>query len=203
MPTMNNNNPSNSAEEQTADYKLAPEQDVVQAEDDTIVLSSGLSAALPQISLGNGHRCFGYGLDMRRSVILVDMINIGYVIAGIISLVVLHSLDSSEFDDDDVQVVASEMDDNMGLLMAFAVLKVGLSVLGIYGAMQYNIYMVAVCLATYLFDFFYSLSLMNMMPVIYSSLFAYPHVVYIYEVQLGIVTPDNYLSSGYEKCCCA
>jgi hypothetical protein len=78
---------------------------------------------------------------------------------------------------------------------------IGVSFLGIMGAKDYIEWKVMVAAAWYIIGALLSLRGLDVIGVIFSALFAYPHIVFIQEMRNGIMTEENYPKEEYSICC--
>jgi hypothetical protein len=152
-----------------------------------------------------GHKCCGGCCDMRRAVIIVNALNLVFVAVGLFRVLAMkknsaNANDMYDVDDDDDEVVATMMEFGNIPLAGFIVLtcaRLLCSVIGIVGAVQYNIYMVGVGAAGYVIDAVMALVLFQLIGFFYYVFFAYPHLFFISEVRKGIMSKENYPNEDY------
>ena len=150
-----------------------------------------------------GHKCCGGCCDMRRAVIIVNIINCTFLLLAIMSLAAIKGADPDNYTDDEVSKALADVDgESVGAVIAISVIKLAINALGIYGALQYNIIMVGLSCAVYCIDFFFALLAVNIFGLLYAGFFAYPHFFYIKEVKAGTMTPENYPINERQSCCC-
>jgi hypothetical protein len=146
---------------------------------------------------GCGNRCC---CDMRRAVIIVNIINIVIIVLGMMTKFSGYNI---TYDDDQV---AAEMEayrnEPLGLFIAFGTLHILLSAAGIVGALRYNVYLVAIAAAAYCFACVMALVALNPYGLLYPGFFAYPHFFFIKEVREGTMSKENYHNEEL-SCCCA
>jgi hypothetical protein len=81
------------------------------------------------------------------------------------------------------------------------VFAIGVAYLGIMGAKEFNELKVGVAAGWYCVGALLSLLGLDILGVICSALFAYPHIVFIQEMRQGIMTEANYPKEEYSMCC--
>jgi hypothetical protein len=147
-----------------------------------------------------GHRCCGGCCDMRRAVIVVNVVSICVCSLALIEVIFFKST-----------VVASLMpnleqlnDKILWTTGAVVFVEMVLYGAGVYGACKYNQCLVGVAMMTYFAKIIVHLSYFwfYMTPVILlNALFAYPHYFLIKQIRSGILSEDNYPSEKYSCCC--
>jgi hypothetical protein len=165
------------------------------------------------------HKCCGGCCDMRRAVIVVNIVNACIMVLGFLSVAALaggssstSAATSSSNDDQaaanddqmesEVKEVYTSMEgSSIAFLMAIMAVKLILNLVGIYGAMTYNVLMVGASCVSYILEGLMALVTLNVFSALYCGFFAYPHVFFIREVRAGIMTKENY-SSVKHSCCC-
>jgi hypothetical protein len=167
------------------------------------VVASGETDALPlEVEEGDGvYRRTGVkqewccGCDMRRAVMIVDSLNAALLLPLIIMLLLARFVPDSSLNDNP--------DDRPPYwLIAVPLIKLGTDVLGIYGAITYNVCMVGITGTSYYLEailaFFglvayFPLSLFSVTPfyLISALFFAHPHFCFMDEVKRGIMTEEN------------
>ena len=148
------------------------------------------------------HKCCGGCCDMRRAVIIVNIVNSVFLALGLMSFGVAASVDGSNYDDDEVKEAYTSLDNaGLGVLTAIIAVKLVISLLGIYGAFSYNVMLVGVSCAAYCLEALLALVTLNLATAFYCGFFAYPHFFFIREVRAGIMTKETY-SSVEHSCCC-
>jgi hypothetical protein len=152
-----------------------------------------------------GHSCCGSCCDVRRAVIIVNIITITFASLGIVTMGGLMAASSASYDDDEVQEAMSAFNEgvnlSMGIAIAFAAIKIIANSLGIYGAVKYNIWMVGVSLSVHCVDFVMGVFALNAAGLVMGALFAYPHFFFIKEVRSGIMSEATYVNEK-QSCCC-
>lgn len=170
-----------------------------------------------------GHLCCGGCCDTRRAVMIVDTINAIVSVLALISVLVIKKANKiagtyihnsatsySNYMDDDSFV--QSIDETYQLFMhSFLPLNVILvivmirligSVIGLVGAYRYNTTFVGVTAVLYCLDIGFGIILTNVIDIILYGFMVYPHFVFIYEVNCGIMTPERYTSNEEFCCCC-
>lgn len=130
--------------------------------------------------------------------------------------------------DDDL--VQPYVDVHFGLSVGLFLLRLLCNSLGLVGAYRFSIPLVSVSLTAYIVEFMSALFLrrnmfslfmaqfltyprdpllgglvgmhLNVVVMIVSASFAYPHAVFIYEVKESILSPETYALGPQEQCCC-
>jgi hypothetical protein len=151
-----------------------------------------------------GHAFCGGCCDVRRAVVIVNIISITFASLGIVTMVALMTATSASYDDDGVQEAMTAFNEanlSMGLAIAMIAIKLVANGLGIYGAVTYNIWMVGVSLSVYCVDFVMGVVALNIFSMVMVALFAYPHFFFIKEVRSGIMSEANYVNEK-QSCCC-
>ena len=166
-----------------------------------------------QLAAGNGgdgrklgHKCCGGCCDVRRAVIIVNIINAVLLTLSLSSAVLMHKASGQmnvEGMDDDSFLAALEEFNNfpIGGFLAIQTVKILLSVAGILGAVQFNQVGVGLAMFGYLFDAAMALVGFNLLGLLFPLMFAYPHGFLIKEIRAGIMTKRNYASEEYSCCC--
>ena len=152
-----------------------------------------------------GHKCCGGCCDMRRAVIIVNIINAFVLILGIASFFGTRALanNASEIYDDDGVIAAFEGFSSLplGAFLAIQVTRIVCSLAGIVGGMKYNVILTGVAALMYCVDAVMSLVVFNIGGLVYSLFFAYPHFFFIKEVRAGIMSEENYPNEKMSCCC--
>lgn len=179
---------SNPSENQvTTEYTLATAAKDVNT--DGLFVQDGATGS--RTGLKQGHKCCGGCCDMRRAVIIVNIVNASLLLLGIFGLLALVRIDPSTFDDDELKQSLSSIDNaSVGILIAISAVKVLLNCAGIVGALRYNIYLVGACAAVYCMETATALFFVNIPNLVYSALFAYPHFFFIREGTLVCAAID-------------
>lgn len=165
-----------------------------------------------------GHKCCACCCDVRRAVIILNCVNILLMINALYQELIWRKTAQENiangkvpFDDDymiaEYQKVA---DMSVARIVFVNLLKGIISVVGIFGALHYNVYMVGITGIMYSILAF--MAFVNMFlvekyafilvgTILFAGLFAYPHFVFIREVRKGIMTPETYPEEK-QSCCC-
>eukprot|EP00562_Extubocellulus_spinifer_P002258 CAMPEP_0178477718 /NCGR_PEP_ID=MMETSP0696-20121128/4276_1 /TAXON_ID=265572 /ORGANISM="Extubocellulus spinifer, Strain CCMP396" /LENGTH=192 /DNA_ID=CAMNT_0020105039 /DNA_START=250 /DNA_END=828 /DNA_ORIENTATION=- len=169
------------------------------------VLVSAEVAAAGRMGLAQGHRCCGGCCDMRRAVIIVDAVGIFicvfYAIYFAILATVVEETDSSTMDDATKQQVEGMMVQMEHVFLGLMAIKIPLNGLGIYGAMKFKHWPVAVALAAYVVEVIIDAVTFNIGGLLLAGFFAYPHVVFLREMKSGVMSELNYPTEKYSCCC--
>jgi len=151
-----------------------------------------------------GHKCCGSCCDMRRAVIIVNIINAVLLTMGIFSVLAARHMSSQvdAVDDDELANALEEFNSlPIAALLVIQISKILVSILGIFGAIRFNIYMVGIAMAAYVFDAVFALIGLNIAGLLFAGFFAYPHGFFIKEVRAGIMSKENYPNEEYSCCC--
>ena len=153
-----------------------------------------------------GHSCCGGCCDMRRAVIIVDIISVVFVALGLLTFTVGVQILSNLPTDPNNPTSGEEIQKTVGsipigLVIAMGVVKILCYVVGIQGAISFTSWMVQVALVCYVIDFFLNAWQFNIFGMVLIAFFAYPHYFLVQEMKSGIMTPDNY-PNEVQSCCC-
>jgi len=181
------------------DYVLDPSN----VSEGTTATGATVSYTYDTLPSKKGHKCCGGCCDVRRAVMVVDSVNICFSFMGLMSVLTMKTLNSSNFDDDEVKTAIEAMDDNMPWILLFivSIASVLCNAVGIYGAYKYHVGCVGIGLAAYCSYFLIDLLSFNIGGLVYNAFFAYPHFVLIQEMNQGIMTPENYPNEVHSCCC--
>ena len=149
-----------------------------------------------------GHLYMGCCCDTRRATIIVNIVNL--VLAVITALIygLASGIAVNELDDDAIKNdIANKSGAIAGIIALFFVIALTFSGLGIYGAMKYNKCMVISAAVWYGLSALVSLSGGDVLGCVISGLFCYPHVMFVQEMQKGIMTEQNYPNEMHSCCC--
>ena len=151
---------------------------------------------IPGVYRKQGHSCCGGCCDMRRAVIVVNMISIAMYIISIFAISVVNRV---EFDDDVMEEPIVQVP--VGWMIAIIFAKILCYAIGIWGAVSFSLWQVYVALGMYMIALIFNAIVLNLIAVLVAGLFAYPHVYLVQEIKKGIMTKDNYYSEE-QSCCC-
>jgi hypothetical protein len=156
-----------------------------------------------QPGVRQGHSFFGCMCDMRRAVIIVNIISLFFVTIGVFTFSVLSSSKfQDEFDDnDDSQKGFDELDRWRGALIAIIVLSFIIHISGIVGGVRSSRRMVLVPGVWLSLGCLVNLLTLNIGAAVVCCLFAYPHFIFFREIQMGIMSTENYANER-QSCCC-
>jgi hypothetical protein len=150
---------------------------------------------------------------MRRAVIIVNII---FLILSVISLIVYLASPTaltSQIDDDNL---ISDVEEAYVVDSIFVGISMVVSILVIWGAMQYKMWTIIVgvvwLVVQYIFSIVWILSAYNDYDVnvpianfvisgIITGLFIYPHVGFIIEIKNGVMSKETYAREE-NSCCC-
>jgi hypothetical protein len=154
---------------------------------------SQASEAVATESAGRAHLFCGFCCDMRRAVIIVNVVNIFLVILSSLLLLVF----SLHFDFDGEDVRSPSIQDVIGISLPAVIL----SGFGITGAVKFKYWLVV------LVGFYYGImALLDMIivdipGVVKGFLFCYPHVILAQEIDKGVMSEENYPNAKHSCCC--
>mmetsp|Transcript_15584 Transcript_15584/g.20303 ORF Transcript_15584/g.20303 Transcript_15584/m.20303 type:complete len:224 (+) Transcript_15584:29-700(+) len=150
----------------------------------------------------SGHSCCGGCCDMRRAVIIINAINIFriiffiaiYLISGQEFLVTSEESGKMHYDADEQTFY------NWVVPVTWGLTILACNFLGVDGALSFNKWMVGAPLVFYCFLFFSALISQDILGICLSGSLAYPHFVFIHEMNSGIMTWQNYHNED-QSCC--
>jgi hypothetical protein len=143
-----------------------------------------------------GHRFMIFCCDMRRAVIILDAITISFVLLHLILFLgfgIQLEADTGGTSTFQVQSVQK------AILVGLA--GVAMPGLGIYGALTYKYYFLALAALYFGYQFFLDLFTLNLLSIMWSAVYVYAHAVLTNEMSTGIMTEENYPSEKYSCCC--
>jgi len=169
-----------------------------------------------------GEKCCKCCCDYRRAVIVINII---FIVAGVISI--LGAITSSQFNQnsgtiDDDTVVKDELKDLNVLNSIISGIGLVASIASLVGAVNYNIYLVAVNVIWMMIQYIASVIISEqfynsiddkvegdlsspilsyVIQAVVVGLFIYPHVGFIREVKSGIMSRETYPREEYSCCC--
>lgn len=160
-------------------------------------------AVEPTTAVGRrSHLYFGFGCDMRRAVLIVNVITILMAFVALILFFSASAYLSNGSDDENVNAYAMG---NFGVFAAVVVLNTVLATtfagLGIWGALHFNMYFVIAAAIWHAISAVLSLVYGDLVGAVMAGCFLYPHVVLAQEMQRGIMTESNYPREK-KNCCC-
>lgn len=167
-----------------------------------VFIDGGGASLLP--GQKQGHKCCGGCCDVRRAVIIVNVINMAVLLMGLFSLLATKALydNAGDYDDDEVKE-AMELYGNapLGSIIGILVVQIVISALGAVGAFVYNKWMVGMTAAAYFIGVAMGLIALNPGSIVYNLFFAYPHFFLIKEIHQGSMTKETYPDEK-QSCCC-
>jgi hypothetical protein len=152
---------------------------------------------IPAFGRKQGHSCCGGCCDMRRAVIVVNMISIAMYT---INIFVISAVGKVEFDDDVMKEAIVEFPP-VGWMVAIMFAEILCYAIGIWGAVSFSLWQVYVALGMYMITIIFNMIVFNFIALLMAGFFAYPHVYLIQEIKKGIMTKENYYSEE-QSCCC-
>eukprot|EP00977_Amphora_coffeiformis_P020049 scaffold7808_cov184-Amphora_coffeaeformis.AAC.28 len=154
-----------------------------------------------------GHKCCGCDgcCDMRRAVIIVNIIQAGILGMGMLILLATRNLanNAGNIYDDDTTIAAMEdfKDAPLGVGLAIMGVQIVAALCGIAGGMKFNVILTAVAGLSYTITFAMGLVSLNLAGLVYNGFFLYPHILFVQEIRNGIMTEANYPNEK-QSCCC-
>lgn len=156
-----------------------------------------------------GHICCKKCCDVRRAVIILNLINIAFIIGCILSLYGLKYIwnnpeeYSNETDDQSFQTTLDTIEKiPYHWIMFVSIIHIGISWIGIVGAFNYKVYMIGFAALMYIFDVVLSICQWKFLAAFIAALFAYPHLYLMQEIKHGIMSQESYKSNEEYSCCC-
>jgi len=162
-----------------------------------------------------GHKCCGGCCDVRRAVIIVNIIEACFAFLGMLGLLAMNNMTTSlyssadQYDDDEVAAAMAEYEEAMatfgsipiGAILAIQAVRVVGALAGIVGAIKYNFYLVGAAGIMYCVSCATSIVALNLGGAIMAGFFAYPHYFLVQEIRKGIMSEENYHNER-QSCCC-
>ena len=147
-----------------------------------------------------GHLCCGHFSDMRRAVIVANVINI--ILALFEILIPNKYLWTYDSDFVDKQSAGQTMNASFGQSILLSLPRILLSGIGIYGAINFTYWQIFIVALWHTTDCGISLLLWDVPGIITGILYTYPHVVFAQQLSKGIMTKDTYYTREQSACCC-
>jgi hypothetical protein len=151
-----------------------------------------------------GHLFFGCCCDMRRAVIIVDIINTVFASLNLLAILTFTLFGSNLTDSFDDDVTKNDMAIATSypvVAIVMAVFALVCPVLGIVGAARYSGWMVIVPAVWYCVDMVISILSSSPAGAALAVMFIYPHIFLFKQLNKGIMTMDNY-PNEIHSCCC-
>jgi hypothetical protein len=173
-----------------------------------------------------GQKCLGCCCDMRRAVIIISIMYLSFSTISLVFLLGFESLRMATKDAFDDDVLLETIEHGYFVQSIFVGIGVVASMCSLVGAIQYNIYLVAInivwliteYIATVVIEMLAYLEIEESyagtqnirMPwaswvisaIIISAFFIYPMVRFIREINLGVMSRETYPREEF-SCCCA
>ena len=149
--------------------------------------------------------------DVRRATLIVNIITIVLNLFTFVFMFVGFNFVTNNLDaiEEDMNSQDKEDLENFVKSGGFALLEVMMSIflfvsiflhaVGVYGALKFQKWAITVAAASYGVGVVLHLLGMNLIHVVISGLFLYPHIVLIQEINQGIMTDYNY--ENVANCC--
>lgn len=176
----------------------------VQGEEATGVFKNDGGVVVAPAGQKQGHKCCGGCCDVRRAVIVVNLVNIGILGMTALSLLAQKNVanNAETVDDDEVQEVMDLYASmKLGPIVAVMAVQIVISAVGVAGAFLFNYLMVGVTAIAYCLGIVSSLVALSPGSLLYNGFFLYPHIFLIKEIRSGVMTKENYPAEK-QSCCC-
>jgi len=167
-----------------------------------------------------GAKCCGCCCDYRRAVIVLAIINICISIGYLIFILAAASIPGAQVNVDD-DAVMTTVEGNVPIQAALYGVSLFCSICALVGANKFNIPLVAINTLWYVGSFIGGAVLLvntantvedatgenlSVIPSIIISavitmLFMYPHIGFMYEVKVGIMSAETYPREEFSCCC--
>lgn len=163
-----------------------------------------------------GHVCCFFCCDMRRAVVIVNILNIFNVLFWLLIMMGFDSI-IKQTEEEQYQEFL-QIEKSLAGLLVFSVIGWILSFGAIYGAFKYKIVPVALQALFTAIYFLGSNILLHkaaqshaqlshswynwLFSLVINLLFVYPHLMLLTELRSGIMTPETYSSREKASCCC-
>jgi hypothetical protein len=167
--------------------------------------SDGLYHGNPTGKLKQGHRCCGGCCDVRRAVIIVNIVGLAtnglMLIFFLAGASFLNQMASALDDDQAVSDAHSTLDFGAVGIVTYSIVHMAAQGIGIYGAIHYNQLMVGLCFVFYVISFIVSGVQVSIVGLVINGFFGYPHFYFLKEVRSGILSEETYPTEK-QSCCC-
>mmetsp|Transcript_14577 Transcript_14577/g.40510 ORF Transcript_14577/g.40510 Transcript_14577/m.40510 type:complete len:211 (-) Transcript_14577:259-891(-) len=154
----------------------------------------------------NHHLLFcGVCCDHRRAVLVVNAISIAFRLLAMIIVVIGASFFNKNLDEIEAEVTDDQYRKQLdefakeggiqiveAIFEFFFAISILLHACGIYGALQFKQWGIITAASTYALSFLSALISMNLLDIIMSGLFLYPHIYMLKLMREGIMTDYNY-----------
>jgi hypothetical protein len=144
--------------------------------------------------------------DMRRAVIIVNLVTIIVSIGLLLLLLVTRRVTAQiqdDFQDDQVQSAAADQwskIENVSYVY-HVFLRIVCAALGVLGGLFFHGILVAFSAVSLLVDFGVSIVLRDWVGIFMSPIFLYPHLMFLRYLRSGLMSPENYRNE-MQSCCC-
>uniref|UniRef100_A0A7R9WZN6 Uncharacterized protein n=1 Tax=Craspedostauros australis TaxID=1486917 RepID=A0A7R9WZN6_9STRA len=176
--------------------------------DGEIVTGAPGGGGSPSPRMKEGQVCCGSCCDMRRAVIIVNIVMVTFLTLNVFlqflgyELVELAARESDA--SEDTKEAAKEMESlHIGLRILFHLLEIAAYSFAIRGAIKFERNFVLIGFCAYIFSFGVNLLILRkLVGAVLTAFFAYPHYFLAKEIEDNIMTPENYPNEVH-SCCCA
>jgi len=152
-----------------------------------------------------GHICCYCCCDVRRAVMIMDILMILMVVIGALTLIsgaqIVEQVAAIADDDEVKQGAALLQNFPIGLFVISTSIQLVCYGFGVYGALKYRPAFVMIALFAYLAYTVLSLTAGSFGGMIFGIVFAYPHWYLYDEMKAGVMSPETYPYERYSMCC--
>mmetsp|Transcript_5557 Transcript_5557/g.16483 ORF Transcript_5557/g.16483 Transcript_5557/m.16483 type:complete len:187 (-) Transcript_5557:369-929(-) len=158
------------------------------------------------VRMKQGHICCGGCCDVRRAVIIVDIIMIIFLTFITITILLGYELvelaaredDASE---DTIETANQLKHAHIGWIILYHLLQIVGYAFAIQGAVKFNRKLVLAGFVVYCASFTMNLLVFDLVGMLLTGFFAYPHFYLAKEIEENVMTPENY-ANELHSCCC-
>ena len=150
---------------------------------------------------------FGICCDMRIAVIALNSINIFVALMGWGVLLYWEGIFETKLKEENHEERVEEAEEEHvefveHVALLFVIICVTFGFMGMIGALLYNKCMITVASIWYCIQAFIAIVAGNILGILLSVSFVYPHYVLVQELSKGIITERNYHTDIRHCCCC-
>jgi len=168
-----------------------------------------------------GHVCCGFCCDVRRAVIIINLLAAILAIIGVILFATAVGI-YGNFDDEDIEInsnateVTEDLDweygewakdaplreIGLGVGISWAAIAILFYFIGLIGAIKYSACLVLLSCLFYAAAIIWAILFFDVISAVINLLFLYPHIVLYSEIKKGIMAPETYKVRERHSCCC-
>ncbi len=119
--------------------------------------------------------------DMRTATVALDILNIGFTVVVAVVLSLMFLVQGGPF-----------VFQNIMFAVGVGLATAAISVIGLWGAMNWNLNGLYVATLGFLGVLVWRLVRLDWVDILVSALLLYPHVMLTFEMRNGILTPENF-----------